>query len=152
MNINDEANLADSTPTTPPPLSDTVGETAGTGSTAPMTSKTPELTGTAAENVEDDPTSQPGDNGPCAYTGEQVTWLRHLAPAFQEALWGNQTGSFMEGLYWLWFHEWPEEAEHILRHQNSLRRAMLAVSAELTPNLVMPADLNFWFKTIPHSS
>ncbi|PBK59520.1 hypothetical protein ARMSODRAFT_1027370 [Armillaria solidipes] len=148
MNVNEEANIPESTPTTPP-VSGATGDTADTGgSAAPVASEMPEADG-AAGNVEDDPTSQPGDDGPCAYTEEQVAWLRHLAPAFQQALWENRTGSFMVGLYRSWFHEWPEEPDRVLRRQNSLRRAMLAVSAELTPNLVMPADLNFRFKNMP---
>ncbi len=60
----------------------------------------------------------------CMYMSEQVTWLRYLAPRFQEALWNNTMQGFMAGLYKSWFHEWLEEPNNVLRQKNVCPRLL----------------------------
>ncbi len=90
----------------------------------------------------------------CLYSEDQVGFLRHIGHLFEDALYTEQTERFMQELFVLWFRDWPEAPEHVERRKNvsvagpstqlsskltihlqSLRRAMLAVSHERTPDL-----------------
>ncbi len=90
----------------------------------------------------------------CLYSEDQVRFLCHIGHLFKDALYTEQTECFMQELFVLWFHDWPEAPEHVERcknvsvfdsstlsrsnviiHLQSLRRAMLAVSHECTPDL-----------------
>ncbi|KAK0445826.1 hypothetical protein EV421DRAFT_1734471 [Armillaria borealis] len=75
------------------------------------------------------------DHGPCLYSEDHVGFLRHIGHLFEDALYTEQTERFMQELFVLWFRDWPEAPEHVERRKNSLRRAMLAVSHECTPDL-----------------
>ncbi|KAK0438388.1 hypothetical protein EV421DRAFT_1906643 [Armillaria borealis] len=75
------------------------------------------------------------DHGPCLYSDYQVGFLCHIGHLFEDALYTEQTECFMQELFALWFRDWPEVPEDVERRKNSLRRAMLAVSHERTPDL-----------------
>ncbi len=90
----------------------------------------------------------------CLYSEDQVGFLHHIGHLFEDALYMEQTKRFMPELFVLWFRDWPEVPEDVEQRKNmsvfdsstlsrsnvtihlqSLRRAMLAVSHERTPNL-----------------
>ncbi|SJL12100.1 uncharacterized protein ARMOST_15521 [Armillaria ostoyae] len=77
------------------------------------------------------------DYAPCAYTPCQVHWLHHRGPAFEAMLYTVTTQAYLEALFEEWFSHWPKPPVTVVRCQNSLRRAMLAISEELTPGLTM---------------
>ncbi|KAK0503757.1 hypothetical protein EDD18DRAFT_1099082 [Armillaria luteobubalina] len=80
----------------------------------------------------------------------QVGFLRHLGNIFKQSLYTGEMNQFMEELYRLWFHDWPEAPEDVQWQKNSLHHAMLAISHECLPDLMFIEDgVTLQFMPVP---